>query len=204
VGHDGPSPPPISLGTATWHGDPVTVSLHAADSGGAGILYSELYVNGAPAQFPLVSDATHTIAVDGDNIIAWQVYDRAYNCSTTAIGELKIDLLPPITIVSGADDAWHNGPVPVTFSATDVHGKVAGSAGCNRYTATYTSDGQKLTIGPAGATRKMCAQPDGVMEQEQQFLRALETVTTARFEGDRLELRTVEGALAMTLTKVPG
>jgi heat shock protein HslJ len=83
-------------------------------------------------------------------------------------------------------------------------GKVAGSAGCNRYTATYKSDGQKLTIGPAAATRKMCAQPDGVMEQEQQFLKALETVATARFEGDRLEMRTAEGALAMTLAKAPG
>jgi heat shock protein HslJ len=83
-------------------------------------------------------------------------------------------------------------------------GKVAGSAGCNRYTAAYTSEGQKLTIGPAAATRKMCAQPDRVMEQEQQFLKALETVATARFEGDRLQLRTAEGALAMTLTKAPG
>ncbi|MFO1204398.1 MAG: META domain-containing protein [Burkholderiales bacterium] len=83
-------------------------------------------------------------------------------------------------------------------------GKLSGSAGCNRYTAAYTSAGQKLTIGPAAATRRMCAQPEGVMEQEQQFLKALETVATARFEGDRLELRTAEDALAMTLVKVPG
>ncbi len=79
-------------------------------------------------------------------------------------------------------------------------GKVAGSAGCNRYTATYASDGQKLTIGPTATTRMMCAKPE-VMEQERQFLKALETVATARFESDRLELRTAEGALAMTLAK---
>ena len=83
-------------------------------------------------------------------------------------------------------------------------GKLSGSAGCNRYTATYTSDAEKLTFGPAAATRKMCAKPEGVMEQEQQFLRALETVATARFEGDRLELRTAEGQLSMTLTKDSG
>jgi heat shock protein HslJ len=47
----------------------------------------------------------------------------------------------------------------------------------------------------------MCASPAGVMEQEQQFLKALETVTTARMEGDRLELRTATGALAATLAK---
>lgn len=83
-------------------------------------------------------------------------------------------------------------------------GKVAGSAGCNRYTATYTSAGQKLAIGPAAATRKMCARPEGVMAQEQQFLKALETVATARFEGERLELRTAEGQLAVTLAKASG
>jgi heat shock protein HslJ len=83
-------------------------------------------------------------------------------------------------------------------------GKVGGSAGCNRYSAAYTSEGQKLNIGPAAATRMMCTKPEGVMEQEQQFLRALETVATARFEGDRLELRTAGGQLAMTLTKDSG
>jgi heat shock protein HslJ len=50
----------------------------------------------------------------------------------------------------------------------------------------------------------MCANPERVMEQEQQFLKALETVATAGFEGDRLELRTATGALAMTLTKEGG
>lgn len=83
-------------------------------------------------------------------------------------------------------------------------GKVAGSAGCNRYTATYAVDGQKLTLGPAAATRRMCATPDRVMEQEHQFLKALETVATTRFEANRLELRTADGALAATLARDPG
>lgn len=82
-------------------------------------------------------------------------------------------------------------------------GKVSGSAGCNRFTAGYKAEGQKLAFSPAAATRMMCA-PEGVMEQEQQFLKALETVATARFEGDRLELRTAADALAMTLTKATG
>lgn len=82
-------------------------------------------------------------------------------------------------------------------------GKVSGSAGCNRFTAGYVAKGQKLTFGPAAATRMMCAAA-GVMEQEQQFLKALETVATARFESDRLELRTAAGALAMTLEREPG
>jgi heat shock protein HslJ len=88
--------------------------------------------------------------------------------------------------------------VTMTFS-TD--GKVSGSAGCNRYTAPYVSDGPKLTFGAIAATRRMCTQPDGVMEQEQQFLKALEAVTSAGVDGDRLELRTAKGQLAATLAR---
>jgi heat shock protein HslJ len=73
-------------------------------------------------------------------------------------------------------------------------GRVAGSAGCNRFTAPYEVQGESLRLGPAAATRKMCGQ-EGVMEQEAAFLRALQETTTMRLEGDRLELRNAEGAL---------
>jgi len=79
-------------------------------------------------------------------------------------------------------------------------GKVSGSAGCNNFMGTYQGSGSALTFGPAAATRKMCAQ-EGVMEQEQQFLRALETVATASHEGNRLELRRGDGALAVSLAR---
>ncbi len=80
-------------------------------------------------------------------------------------------------------------------------GRVSGSAGCNRFTGSYTAEGPALRIGPAAATRRMCVGPEQIMEQEQQFLKALETVATMRMEGDRLELRTADGALAITLAK---
>ena len=82
-------------------------------------------------------------------------------------------------------------------------GKVSGTAGCNRYTASYQADGRKLRFGPAAATRKMCVAA-GVMEQEQAFLKALETVATMHMEGDRLDLRTADDALAVALTRNGG
>ena len=84
-----------------------------------------------------------------------------------------------------------------------TNGKVAGSAGCNNYTSTYSRDGDKLTFTSAAATRRMCFAA-GVMEQEHAFLKALETTATARMEGNRLELRTADGALAMSLIRNPG
>jgi heat shock protein HslJ len=82
--------------------------------------------------------------------------------------------------------------------AFDAEGRASGSAGCNRFTASYSQDGDKVSFGPAAATRMMCPQPEGVMEQEAQFLKALETAATARLEGDSLELRTATGALAVS------
>jgi heat shock protein HslJ len=76
---------------------------------------------------------------------------------------------------------------------------MAGSAGCNTYRARYSVDGDAMTLGPAATTRMMCATPEGVMEQESQFLAALSTVATWRRDGSRLELRTADGAMAVNL-----
>ena len=125
-------------------------------------------------------------------------------------GGVLATLAPQPTTLSGTSwrvTGYNNGKQAVTSVLTDTtltvtfgpDGRVSGSAGCNSYTAGYTSDGSTLTFTPAAATRKMCAKPDRIMEQEQQFLAALGTVATMRMEGDRLELRTVAGALAATL-----
>lgn len=75
-------------------------------------------------------------------------------------------------------------------------GKLSGSAGCNNYTATYEISGMNLKIGPAASTRMACAAPAGVMKQEALYLQALATAATYMREGDQLELRTADGALA--------
>lgn len=80
-------------------------------------------------------------------------------------------------------------------------GKLSGSAGCNTYTSTYETSLENIKIGPAASTRMMCAEPVGVMEQEAQYLKALETAATYRLDGNTLELRTTDGALAVSFTK---
>jgi heat shock protein HslJ len=78
-------------------------------------------------------------------------------------------------------------------------GTLAGSAGCNNYTTSYEVDDDAISIGPAATTRMFCGEPEGTMEQESQYLAALQTAATYRVEGDRLELRTAEGALVANL-----
>lgn len=89
------------------------------------------------------------------------------------------------------------------LTASFATGTVSGSAGCNRYRATFEVDGDRIGIGPAAATRRLCAEPNGVMEQESHFLAALETAAKYRLEGNRLELRTDDGALAVGLVRAP-
>ena len=76
-------------------------------------------------------------------------------------------------------------------------GSVSGSAGCNRYQASFSEADGTIEIGPAAATRMMCGEPPRVMEQEAWFLAALSTAATYHIERDNLELRTSEGALAL-------
>ena len=78
-------------------------------------------------------------------------------------------------------------------------GKLTGSAGCNNYTAGYQTDGNKIAIGPAATTRMACEQ--AVMDQETHYLAALATAATYRIDGNRMELRTADGAMAATFEK---
>ncbi len=88
--------------------------------------------------------------------------------------------------------------ITADFSAD---GRLSGSAGCNNYTAAYEISDKTIKIGPAASTRKMCAEPAGVMEQESQYLKALATASSYRVEANTLELRTAEGALVATFEK---
>lgn len=78
-------------------------------------------------------------------------------------------------------------------------GTLGGSAGVNRYTATYATSGSAIHIGPI-ATTKM-AGPPGLMDQERRYLTALGAATTYRLRGDTLELRDDDGALQVTCTR---
>jgi heat shock protein HslJ len=79
-------------------------------------------------------------------------------------------------------------------------GTLGGSTGCNNYHISYESSYPRIKMGLAAATFKYCAAPDGVMAQETQFLKALESATTYSVDGDQLQLRTIDNALAVMMT----
>jgi heat shock protein HslJ len=79
-----------------------------------------------------------------------------------------------------------------TLTVSFQAGSVEGHAGCNRFRATYTREGNRLTVGPAATTRMQCG-GEGIMEQERQFLAALESATTWAIDRDMLDLHRADG-----------
>jgi heat shock protein HslJ len=80
-------------------------------------------------------------------------------------------------------------------------GTLSGKSGCNTYNGTYKVNGNQITIGPLASTRMACSDPEGVMDQEMQYLAALQNASTYKIEGNALELRTSDGALAANFNK---
>jgi heat shock protein HslJ len=81
----------------------------------------------------------------------------------------------------------------------DRDGRVTGSAGCNRYFASYTVTGTSISIGEAGSTKMYCTS-DGVMQQESAYLASLGRTTTFTITGNRLTLADAKGATLLSFT----
>jgi heat shock protein HslJ len=110
---------------------------------------------------------------------AWRV--AAYNNGREAV----MSVLPDIKVT-------------LEFSGPD---ELRGFAGCNDFTAKYSVSQGMLTLSDSTATRKTCSDREDLMKQESLFLKALAMATLVRVDGDRLELRRRDGALAISATR---
>lgn len=83
--------------------------------------------------------------------------------------------------------------ITAMFSADHT---VAGSAGCNRFSATYTSTGTTLSFSPL-ATTKLGSAGD-VMAQESAFVDAMGAVASFSIQGERLLLLDDDSSLLLS------
>jgi heat shock protein HslJ len=90
----------------------------------------------------------------------------------------------------------------VTLTLAD-DGTASGSSGCNQYNGTYTTDGDGLSFGPLASTQRACVDAD-LGAQETAYLAALDTVASYLLEGNRLDLLTSDGSLAVSYEGVGG
>ncbi len=82
-------------------------------------------------------------------------------------------------------------------------GSLSGSSGCNTYTTSYQINGSSITIGLPGGSQRLCSEPEGIMEQEAEFLAAIQSASTFTINGSRLEMRTASGQNAIIASQLP-
>lgn len=83
-------------------------------------------------------------------------------------------------------------------AAFGADGQVSGFGGCNNYAATYTiGDANAIEIGPIIATQMACSAPANVMEQESQYLAALQSAVVFQVQGQTLEMQNSAGQMAV-------
>lgn len=75
--------------------------------------------------------------------------------------------------------------ITATFGANN---QITGLSGCNQYNASYQVTNRELRVGPVASTRKACAAPEGVMEQEIAYLNAIAKTATFSIDGSNLKL----------------
>ena len=132
------------------------------------------------------------ILMDGNQILATFV----------AVAQTTVDTSWDVTSYNNGRDAVVGLLLGTEISANFLaDGTVNGNAGCNDYFATYTLDGNAVTISQPGTTFRLCDAPAGVMEQEAEFLAALTSSATFSIRGDILESRTAGDQMAVVMKR---
>lgn len=87
----------------------------------------------------------------------------------------------------------------ITARFDPAGGRMTGQAGCNGYSALYTTVGSSLSIAQVTSTKMACGQP-GIMEQESAFLSGLGKVSSFRISGPVLTLFDAGGRAILVFT----
>jgi len=81
----------------------------------------------------------------------------------------------------------------ITAKFDKSKGEVSGSGGCNTYFASYKIDGNNLSISNLAWTERACLSPEGVMEQEQEFLSLLGNAESFQADDTSLTITCSDG-----------
>jgi heat shock protein HslJ len=83
----------------------------------------------------------------------------------------------------------------ITANFNSSKHEVGGSAGCNSYFGDYEVDGSSLSIPLVGNTEMYCLEPEGVMDQEEQYLGSLRLAESYKIEDGKLRITCSDGSV---------
>jgi len=89
----------------------------------------------------------------------------------------------------------------ITASFDGTTRQIIGSAGCNTYFSNYETSGNKLSFSDIAVTEMYCEAPEGVMEQEREYLALLLDTTTFVVENDQLTISISDGQVLIFIAK---
>ncbi len=145
------------------------------------------------ARFTVMNDTLTLLDANGNVLATFAPQSRELAGTSWVVTGYNDGKQAVVSVLQGTE-------LNVSFGAD---GRMTGNAGCNNFFGPFAQRGETVAVGPLAATRKVCAEPAGVMEQEVQFLAALESATAYQLDGDKLTLRTGDGAMAVTLRRAP-
>jgi len=76
----------------------------------------------------------------------------------------------------------------VTATFDSAEDQVKGSAGCNTYFGDYQISGNNLSIPVIANTEMYCLEPEGIMEQENQYLSAMRAAESYEIQNGKLRI----------------
>jgi heat shock protein HslJ len=149
------------------------------------------------------------------NAAAYDVQEESLRIANSAGQTILQYRLQETTPLVGTDweVLWYNngtGGYTSVLLGTEItalfgeDGSLTGTAGCNSYSTSFELGGGgsaaqgSISFGPAVTTRMFCAEPEGTMDQESAYLKALESATTYEIKGQELEFKDSEGTRMVT------
>jgi len=200
-----PVPPPVIVNFGVQPGqiDPgqcVTVSWNT----GGGTAFTRLFRNGANIQDNgpvnnslqdcLYDAGSYTYQLQAFNVAGAMVsQDAAINVRQPQPTNTPV---PPLAGSWSASLIGGQPTVPGTMvTANFSGGQVTGSGGCNNYTASFSTNGNNVTISYPMAGQMACA-PE-VLDQETRYFQNLSRAATYEISGNNLTLRDGGGAVVV-------
>jgi len=83
----------------------------------------------------------------------------------------------------------------ITATFDGAEGRVHGSSGCNTYGGDYHISGSELSISALYNTEMACLEPEGIMEQEVQYLKLLLSAESYQIQDGKLQINSGDQVL---------
>ena len=171
-----------------------------------------VYPQGQPyQQFPRVGQGSEQVCppVTTTYEMRVQMRDGSVQFRTVTINVTPAAPQNPLNGTAWQVTGYYNGrgavasPIVGTTITSRFDGQqITGSGGCNNYSGSYSVSGTNITIGMLSTNQMLCSEIPGTMEQESEFLTALQSSTTFRFDGNRLELRRWDGTITVMYSRL--